>query len=65
VNPYHYVSHHQQQEHLESFLNAYNFATQLKTFHGQTAYEYIVSCWPKEPERFVVKPHHHRLGLNT
>jgi transposase-like protein len=65
VNRYHYTSHQQLRDHLESFLNAYNFAKRLKRLQGLTAYEFIISCWKKEPERFVVNPHHHNLGLNT
>jgi len=43
---------------------AYNFAKRLKTLHGLTPDEYIVTCWQKEPERFTVNPCHHTLGLN-
>jgi transposase-like protein len=65
VNRYYYETHQQLRDHLESFLNAYNFAKRLKTLQGRTVYEYIVGCWQNEPERFVVNPHHHNLGLNT
>jgi transposase InsO family protein len=65
VKRYHYETHQQLREHLETFVNAYNFAKRLKTLQGRTAYEYIVGCWQTEPERFRVNPLHHNLGLNT
>ena len=60
----HYETHEQLKEHLFKFLNAYNFAKRLKTLKGLTPYQYIIKCWKKEPERFIVNPHHHKVGLN-
>ena len=65
VRRYYYESHAQLREHLYNFLNAYNFATRLKTLHGLTPYEHIIKCWQKEPERFNLNPHHHKMGLNS
>lgn len=65
VKRYHYQSHAELKEHLANFLNAYNFAKRLKTLQGLTPYEYIIKCWQKEPERFIVNPSHHKVGLNT
>ncbi len=62
---YHYDSHQQLKQHLYNFINAYNFAKRLKTLKGLTPYEYIISCWQSEPERFKSNPNHHSLGLNT
>ena len=39
VRRYHYETHQQLREHLEAFLNAYNFAKRLKTLRGLTPYE--------------------------
>jgi transposase InsO family protein len=36
VRRYHYETHAQLREHLEAFLNAYNFAKRLKTLRGLT-----------------------------
>ena len=41
VRRYHYETHQQLREHLEAFLNAYNFAKRLKTLRGLTPYEHI------------------------
>ena len=65
VKRYHYDNHHQLKEHVYTFLNAYNFAKRLKTLHGLTPYEYIMKCWQEEPERFIINPTHHIVGLNT
>ena len=64
VKRYHYNSHEQLKEHLNTFLNAYNFAKRLKTLKGLTPYEEIIKCWKNEPERFINNPNHHIVGLN-
>jgi transposase InsO family protein len=65
VRTYHYDGHAQLREHLSAFLNAYNFAKRLKTLAGLTSYQFICSCWQKEPERFKINPHRLSSGLNT
>ena len=65
VRTYHYDGHAQLREHLSAFLNAYNFAKRLKTLTGLTSYQFICSCWQKEPERFKTNPHRLSSGLNT
>ena len=52
VKRYRYESHQQLREHLKTCVNAYNFAKRLKTPRGLTPFEYIVSRWRQEPERF-------------
>jgi transposase InsO family protein len=64
VKRYYYENHQQLKDHLHNFLNAYNYAKRLKTLHGLTPYEHIILCWQKEPERFNLNPHHHKVGLN-
>lgn len=65
VKRYHYGSHEQLRDHLQRFIEAYNFAKRLKTLKGLTPFEHIVKCWTQQPERFRVNPTHHTLGLNT
>ncbi len=62
VKRYHYESHDQLKEHLDTFLLAYNFAKRLKTLKGLTPYEYVCKVWTREPERFKVNPMHHTPG---
>ena len=65
VRTYHYDNHAQLRAHLGSFLDAYNFAKRLKTLAGLTPFQFISSCFQKEPDRFTLNPLHLSPGLNT
>ena len=65
VRRYHYETHQQLREHLEAFLNAYNFAKRLKTLRGLTPYEHICKAWADQPRQFRYDPTHLTSGLNT
>ena len=65
VKRYHYDRHDQLRQHLQDFINAYNFARRLKTLKGLTPYEYICKCWTSQPNRFIINPIHQMPGLNT
>ena len=65
VKRYHYESHDQLREHLQTFVNAYNFAKRLKTLRGLTPFEYVTKRWTEEPERFYDDPSHQMSGLNS
>ncbi len=64
VKRYYYDSHDQLKAHLHTFVMAYNFARCLKTLKGLTPYEYICKIWTNEPDRFIVDPFQHIVGLN-
>jgi transposase InsO family protein len=64
VKRYHYGNHAQLRQHLNDFINAYNFARRLKTLKGLTPYEFICKRWTIEPERFIIDPIHQMPGLN-
>jgi transposase InsO family protein len=65
VRRYHYDSHDQLREHLETFLAAYNFAKRLKTLRGLSPYQFICKRWTENPDQFRLNPIHNKLGLNT
>lgn len=65
VKRYHYASHSQLREHIQTFVNAYNLAKRLKTLKGLTVFEYVNKCWTEAPKRFIKNPSHHFPGLNT
>lgn len=65
VKRYHYARHDQLRQHLQDFIDAYNFARRLKTLKGLTPYEYICKCWTSQPDRFIINPIHQMPGLNT
>ena len=58
VRRYHYESHHRLRAHLQTFLEAYNFARRLKTLRGRTPFEFIAEKWRSEPHRFSANPDH-------
>jgi len=58
VYRYYYASSEKLKQHLQAFLNAYNFAKQLKTLQGLTLYEFILNCWTNHPEKFKINPSH-------
>lgn len=62
---FHYASIHELRRHVADWLNAYNFAKQLKALKFRTLYEAIDALWKSKPEAFIVKPTHHMLGPNT
>ncbi len=45
VKRYHYESHKRFRSHIADFLDAYNYARQLKMLNGLTPYEYICKIW--------------------
>ena len=65
VRRYHYTTHDQLRQHLQTFVNAYNFAKRLKTLRGLTVFEFINKCWTKQPKRFINNPNQNFPGLNT
>ncbi len=65
VKRYHYGTHDQLKEHIQTFLMAYHFAKRLKTLHGLTPYEYICNIWTSDPDRFKFDPFQYTVGLNT
>jgi len=65
VKRYYYDTHDQLRTHLSDFVDAYNYARRLKTLNGLTPFEYICKIWTSEPERFIINPTHHKLGLYT
>jgi len=65
VKRYHYSSHDQLREHLQTFVDAYNFAKRLKTLQGLTVFEYVNKYWTEKPKQFIDNPNYHFPGLNT
>jgi transposase InsO family protein len=65
VHRYFYETAEQLNDHLQTFLVAYNFAKRLKTLKGLTPFQFICQIWQSEPERFISEPYHLNLGLYT
>ncbi len=58
------IPHDQLKNHLAAFVNAYNFTKRLKTLKGLTPYEVILNIWQSQPEKFIINPYQHNMGLN-
>ena len=65
VKKYHYETHDKLKEHIQSFIDAYNFAKRLKAHKGLTIFDFINKCWKEEPERFIKNPASMFVGLYT
>ena len=52
VKRYHYRTHDELRQHLDTFLMAYNYAKRLKALCGLAPYEYTCHQWQKTPGRF-------------
>ena len=65
VHRYYYESKTSLQEHLQAFINAYNFAKRLKSLNGLTPWEFIIKEWKSEPKLFRISPAPYNVGLNT
>jgi transposase InsO family protein len=65
VHRYYYDTHRQLQQHLQAFINAYNFAKRLKSIDGLTPYEFIINSWKNNPASFRVNPLHLNMGPYT
>lgn len=64
VRRYYYDSHERLRDHLQTFIQAYNFAKRLKSLKGLTPFEHICQTWTSEPNRFRLNPIHHMTGPN-
>ncbi len=65
VHRYYYESQTQLQEHLQAFIDAYNFAKRLKSLNGLTPWEFIVKEWKSNPKSSRTKFDLYKLGLNN
>jgi transposase InsO family protein len=50
VKRYFYETHDQLRTRLRDFVDAYNFATRLKTLKGLARYEFICKAWTSQPQ---------------
>jgi len=64
VKRYHYASHDELRQHLQLFVDAYNYGRRLKTLRGLTPYEAICKAWSVEPSCFRSDPLHRMPGPN-
>jgi hypothetical protein len=51
VRRFHYESHDQLRQHLDDFVNSYNFGRRLRTLRSLTLYEAICKARTAEPKQ--------------
>ena len=64
IHRYYYESQAKLREHLQAFIDAYNFAKRLKALKGLTPWEFIVNQWKSKPELFKINLEHYNTGPN-
>ena len=64
VNRYHYGSYDELRQHLQLFVEAYNYGRRLETMRGLTPYEFVCQAWTKQLERFRLDTSHHTAAPN-
>ena len=62
---YHYQTTAEFNEHLQTFLLAYNHAKRLKTVRGLTPHELICGRWQENSVNFTQDPTYLTMGLYT
>jgi transposase InsO family protein len=65
VKRYYYENRDQLRQHLQLFIDAYNYGRRLETLIGLTPFEYVARIWTEEPTRFKIALYNHSAGLNT
>ena len=65
IKKYYYENHKKLQNHLNSFLNAYNYARPLKTLKGSTPYEKVLLYLSSKKGKSEINPLYKSLGPNN
>ncbi|WP_373851433.1 integrase core domain-containing protein, partial [Delftia acidovorans] len=64
IKAYEYEGLEQLREHVQAFIQSYNFGKHLKALRWKTPFRAICEAWEKDPSRFRLHPHHLTVGLN-
>ena len=65
VKKYYYDNHEKFQNHLNTFINAYNYAQPLKVLKGKTPYEKVLLYLNSEQGKHKINPMYKLLGPNN
>jgi hypothetical protein len=58
VKVFHYEDLASLKAHVLALVTAYNVAKHLKSLRGKTPFQTICLAWIKDPDRFMIDPHH-------
>ena len=64
IKAYEYEGLEQLREHVQAFVQSYNFGKHLKALRWKTPFRAMCEAWEKEPSRFRLHPHQFTVGLN-
>jgi transposase-like protein len=64
IKTYEYEGLEQLREHVQAFVQSYNFGKHLKAFRWNTPFRAMCEAWEKDPSRFRLHPHYLTVGLN-
>ena len=64
IKAYEYEGLEQLREHVQAFVQSYNFGKHLKALRCKTPFRAICEAWEKDPSRLRLHPHHLTVGLN-
>lgn len=64
IKAYEYEGLEQLREHVQAFVQSYNFGKYLKALRWKTPFRAICEAWEKDPSRFRLHSHHLTVGLN-
>jgi transposase InsO family protein len=65
IKAYEYEGLEQLREHVQAFVQSYNFGKHLKALRWKTPFRAMCEAWEKDPSRFRLHPHHLTVGLNS
>jgi hypothetical protein len=65
VRAFHYEILESLKAHLDAFITADNFAKHLKLLRWRTPFQSVCDAWTKDPQPFIINPHHLISRLHT
>lgn len=65
IKAYEHEGPEQLREHVQAFVQSYNFGKHLKALRWKTPLRATCEAWGKDPSRFGLHPHHFPVGLNS
>ncbi|CAM3552933.1 MULTISPECIES: integrase core domain-containing protein [Delftia] len=64
IKAYEYQGVEQLREHVQAFVQSYNFGKHLRALRWKTPFRAICEAWAKDPSRFRFHLHHPTIGLD-
>ena len=65
IKTYEYEGLEQLREHVQAFVQSYNFGKHLKALRWKKLFRAMCDAWKKDPSRFRLHPRHLTVGLNS